>query len=77
MINNKEIKKILETIAKILGEPIKKISIKSKSIDFKAWDSLAQIKIILAVERIVKKKIPSSKIADLNSIRSIIKYLSN
>lgn len=73
MKNKKNIKKIISVIAKILNVPPNKISIKSKANDFKTWDSLAQIKIILAVEKIINKKISSSKIGDLNSIKSILK----
>lgn len=75
MGKNKYLNEIMNAISKILGVSLKKININSKSKDFRTWDSLAQIKIILAIEKITKKKIPSSKIADLNSIKSISNFL--
>ena len=40
-------------------------------------DSLAQIKIILEIEKITKKKIQTSKVGDLNSIKAISNHLDN
>ena len=77
MHNNKDIKKIILSISKILNEPVSKINLRSRAEDFKNWDSLAHIKIIIAVEKIIKKKIPSSKIGDLNSIKAIFNFLIN
>ena len=77
MTDNKEIKKIILSISKIINEPVNKININSKSKDFRKWDSLSHIKIILDIEKITKKRIPSSKVADLNSIKAISKFLFN
>ena len=44
---NTEIKKIILSISKIIGEPVERINMNSKALDFSKWDSLAQIKIIL------------------------------
>ncbi|OUV60236.1 MAG: hypothetical protein CBC88_02975 [Candidatus Pelagibacter sp. TMED128] len=74
MANNKDIKKIIVSISRIINTPINKINKNSKAEDFKKWDSLAHIKIILEIERITKKRIPSSKVADLNSIKAISNY---
>ena len=48
----------------------------SKSDDFAKWDSLAQKRIILEIEKISKKKIKTSKISELNSIKAISEYLT-
>jgi acyl carrier protein len=74
---NKQIKKIIHSISKIINEPVKKINMNSKSSDFNKWDSLAQIKIILEIERIIKKRVQSSKVGELNSIKAISNYIDN
>ena len=75
-MSKSEIQKIKQAIAKILNEPEINISNDSKSDDFAKWDSLAQIRIILEIEKILKKKIKTSKISELNSIKAISEYLS-
>ena len=77
MTNNTEIEKIILSISKIINEPVTKINMNSKALDFSKWDSLAHIKIILEIERITKKKIPSSKVGELNSMKAISNYLDN
>lgn len=75
-MSKSEIQKIKQAIAKILNEPEINISNDSKSDDFAKWDSLAQIRIILEIEKISKKKIKTSKISELNSIKAISEYLT-
>tara|TARA_Y100000816_G_C26078350_1_gene567970 strand:- start:698 stop:928 length:231 start_codon:yes stop_codon:yes gene_type:complete len=75
-MSKSEIQKIKQAIAKILNEPEINISNDSKSDDFAKWDSLAQIRIILEIEKISKKKIKTSKISELNSIKAISEYLA-
>ena len=55
-MSKSEIQKIKQAIAKILNEPEINILADSKSDDFAKWDSLAQIRIILEIEKISKKK---------------------
>jgi len=74
---NTEIKKIILSISKIISEPVERINMNSKALDFSKWDSLTHIKIILEIERITKKKIPSSKVGELNSVKAISNYLDN
>ena len=71
-INLEQVISIVSQTTKI---PKKKININSKSFDFCKWDSLAQIKIIIAIEKKIKKKINISKISELTSIKSILNYL--
>lgn len=73
-INLDLIKTIISNHIKI---ETKKIDINSKSSDFAQWDSLAQVNIILDIEKNTKKKIAASKIGDLTSVKSIIDYLNN
>jgi|TARA_B100001063_G_C16542294_1_gene441845 acyl carrier protein len=75
-MSKSEIQKIKQAIAKILNEPEINILADSKSDDFAKWDSLAQIRIILEIEKISKKKIKTSKISELNSIKAISEYLT-
>ena len=77
MANNLEIERIILSISKIIKEPVDKININSKALDFTRWDSLAHIRIILEIEKITKKKIPSSKVGELNSIKAISNFLYN
>ena len=55
MANNLEIERIILSISKIIKEPVDKININSKALDFSRWDSLAHIRIILEIEKITKK----------------------
>ena len=71
-INLEQVISIVSQTTKI---PKKKININSKSFDFYIWDSLAQINIIIAIEKKIKKKINISKISELTSIKSILNYL--
>ena len=75
-MSKSEIQKIKQAIAKILNEPEINILADSKSDDFAKWDSLAQIRIILEIEKISKKKIKTRKISELNSIKAISEYLT-
>jgi len=73
---NKLIEKIILSISKILNEPIKNVTMTSKSDDFNRWDSLTHVRIMLEIEKITKRKIETSKISELNSVKAISEYLS-
>lgn len=68
-----EVKKIVSLCTKI---NLKKLSDNSKSEDFDYWDSVANVKIILELEKIKKKKINSSLAFKLNSIKKIHQFLN-
>jgi acyl carrier protein len=72
---NKRIKYVLEIISKNTG--IKKNLINEKSImsDFSKWDSIAQVKIMIELENKIKKKISTSKISELDSVKKILLFL--
>lgn len=69
----------LESIISIVSKHIKvdenKIDINSKSSDFYRWDSLAQVNIILEVEKKMGKEIGASKMGELTSIKLILNHL--
>ncbi len=67
---------IISIVSKTTKIPKKQININSKSSDFYRWDSLAQVSIIIEIEKKTKKKIKTSKIGELTSIKKIIKYLN-
>ena len=75
MDNNKKIK-IIEIISKITKVDSKLINENSAMDDFYKWDSLAHLSIMLELEKKFKKKINTSKMGDLNSVKKILKFLN-
>ena len=69
------LEQIVSIVSKIIKINEKDININSKSSDFYKWDSLAQVNIILEIEKISEKKINASKMGELTSIKSILNYL--
>lgn len=74
-MDKSKIKVIKQSIAKILNVSETSINDNSRAEDFSKWDSLAHVRIIIELEKLFKKKIKTSKIQELNSIRSIIEHL--
>ena len=68
------LEQIISIISINAGIPKKDISINSTSNDFDKWDSLAHVKISIEVEKITKQKIPTSKMGELTSVKSILNY---
>ena len=68
------LEQIISIISINAGIPKKDISINSASNDFDKWDSLAHVKISIEVEKITKQKIPTSKMGELISVKSILDY---
>ena len=68
--------KIIEIVSKNTGIPSKDININSKSGDFDKWDSFAHVKIILDIEKVLKKSVSAGKIGNVNSIKSILNLIS-
>jgi|TARA_B110000003_G_C16218236_1_gene366253 acyl carrier protein len=66
---------IISIISKHIKVPEKDINIDSKSSDFYQWDSLAQVNIILEVEKKTNLDIKASKMGELTSVKSILNYL--
>jgi|TARA_B100000959_G_C14711612_1_gene513165 acyl carrier protein len=69
------LEQIVSIVSKIIKINEKDININSKSSDFYKWDSLAQVNIILEIEKITEKKIKANKMGELTSIKSILNYL--
>ena len=69
--------KIIKIISESIREPIEKIDMESKASDFVYWDSLSQVTMMLKIEKIIKKKINTSKILELDSVKKIISFLES
>ena len=70
-----DLEQVISIVSKNIKVPIKDINMNSKSSDFYQWDSLAQVNIILEIEKKINKDIVASKMGELNSIKSILSYL--
>jgi acyl carrier protein len=66
---------VISIISKHIKVSEKKIDINSKSSDFYQWDSLAQVNIILEVEKQTNIQIGASKMGELKSVKSILNHL--
>ena len=69
--------KIIEIISKIIKTDLKEITEVSSMGDFTKWDSLSHLQIMLEVEKQFKKKINTSKMSDLNSVKKILKFIES
>ena len=70
-----DLEQVISIVAKNIKVSVKDINMNSKSSDFYQWDSLAQVNIILEIEKKINKDIVASKMGELNSIKSILSYL--
>ncbi len=70
-----DLEQVISIVAKNIKVPVKDINMNSKSSDFYQWDSLAQVNIILEIEKKINKEIGASKMGELTSIKSILSYL--
>ena len=70
-----DLESIISIISKHIKVAEKDIDINSKSSDFYQWDSLAQVNIILEIEKKINKVVSASKMGELTSIKSILNHL--
>ena len=70
-----DLEQVISIVSKNIKVPVKDINMDSKSSDFYQWDSLAQVNIILEIEKKINKEIVPSKMGELTSIKSILSYL--
>lgn len=66
---------IISLISKNTGIDKSKLNLNSCANDFNKWDSVAHVRIMLDLEKKIKKNINTSKMSDLNSIKKIISFL--
>ncbi len=67
-------KKIIDAVSKVLSLQTNEIDLNTNSDNCLKWDSLAQINIIISLEKIFNKKVKTSEINNLKSIKNLIKY---
>tara|TARA_Y200000002_G_scaffold353022_1_gene332142 strand:- start:896 stop:1120 length:225 start_codon:yes stop_codon:yes gene_type:complete len=66
---------IKKIISKITSTPEKDINENTSMENLSKWDSLAQVKIILDIEK-KYKKIKTSDLIDLTSVKDIVSFLT-
>ena len=71
-----QIEEIYTIVSNKIAVSKKELNENSKSSDFYKWDSLAQLNIILEIEKKIDKKIDASMMSELTSVKSIIDYLN-
>jgi acyl carrier protein len=76
-MTDKQTEKIIEIISKVIKIKPKLIDEKSSMKNLLKWDSLAHLQIIKEIEKQFKKEISTSKMSDLNSVSSILKFLKS
>lgn len=69
------LKQIISIVSKVVGVPSEQLDINSESSNFYKWDSLAQLNIIIEIEKKVGKKIDASMMGELTSIKLIVDHL--
>ena len=69
------LKQKISIVSKIVGVPSEQLDINSESSNFYKWDSLAQLNIIIEIEKKVGKKIDASMMGELTSIKLIVDHL--
>jgi len=69
------LKQIISIVSKIVGVPSEQLDINSESSNFYKWDSLAQLNIIIEIEKKIGKKIDASMMGELTSIKLIVDHL--
>tara|TARA_A100001015_G_C14974785_1_gene706757 strand:+ start:87 stop:311 length:225 start_codon:yes stop_codon:yes gene_type:complete len=63
---------ILKIISKKTGVSVNKINMKNKISNFKKWDSLANVEILIEIQNKMKKKIDLSKLGNIKTISDLI-----
>ena len=76
-MNNNNLVQAIYIISKVTGIKKDNLEINSRSADFPRWDSIAQIKIIIELEKKKQKKINTSIMSELNSVSKIAKFLDS
>lgn len=67
---------LLSLISKSTGIKMNDLNHDSCANDFAKWDSLSHIKIMLEIQKVNGRKISTSKMSELNSVKSILKFFN-
>ena len=76
MTNNKIFEEISNIISKTLNIKVNDLNLNSGKNNILKWDSLNQVKIILAIEEKYKIKFGTDNFEDLNNIKKIVEVVS-
>ena len=76
MTNNKIFEEISNIISKTLNIKVNDLNLNSGKNNVLKWDSLNQVKIILAIEEKYKIKFGPDNFEDLNNIKKIVEVVS-
>lgn len=69
------IDQVLQTVAVTLSVPVASLNEKSSSDNIPAWDSLAQVNLIMALEQTFDVQIDVDDFLNLNSVSAIVDHL--
>ena len=69
------LQQIISIVSKTVGVTSEQLDINSESSNFYKWDSLAQLNIIIEIEKKIGKKIDASMMGELTSIKLIVDHL--
>jgi acyl carrier protein len=72
-----KINQIIEIVSKIIKVDKELIDEKSSMKNLLKWDSLAHLNIMMEIEKRFKKKISTSKMGDLDTIKKIYDFLKS
>jgi acyl carrier protein len=70
------IDQVLQTVADSLNVPVESLDETSSSETVPAWDSLAQVNLIMALEQTFDVQVDVDDFLILNSVRAIAEYLT-
>ncbi len=76
MTNDKIFEEISNIISKTLNIKVNDLNLNSGKNNILKWDSLNQVKIILAIEEKYKIKFGTDNFEDLNNIKKIVEVIS-
>tara|TARA_Y100000816_G_scaffold292372_1_gene287292 strand:+ start:1244 stop:1489 length:246 start_codon:yes stop_codon:yes gene_type:complete len=76
MTNDKIFEEISNIISKTLNIKVNDLNLNSGKNNILKWDSLNQVKIILAIEEKYKIKFGTDNFEDLNNIKKIVEVVS-
>ena len=69
---NKDEKKIIGIISKVLNADVNEINLKSDANNVKNWDSLANFNILQSIEKNFSIKVKTQDFSKLNSVKQIL-----
>ena len=73
-MSDKKFKIITETISKIIKIDPRLVNEMTYRENFSKWDSLAHLNLMLELEKKFDKKVSTSKMNDLDSVKKIFQY---